>query len=91
VIINEIFYHAPDDLDDLQWIELYNDAEAVDLSGWMLDGGSIFVFPGATKIATHDYVVVALDPARFAESYGGGAIGPLKRPASSTITSPTMM
>ena len=80
VVINEIFYHAPDDLEDLQWIELYNDGEAADLSGWMLDGGSVFVFPAATKIATHDYVVVALNPARFAESYGGGAIGPLKRP-----------
>ena len=59
MIINEIFYHAPDDLEDLQWIELYNDGDgAVDLTGWMLDGGSIFVFD-ATKIATQDYVVVA--------------------------------
>jgi hypothetical protein len=81
VVINDIFYHAPDDLEDLQWIELYNDGDgAADLTGWMLDGGSIFVFPAATKIATHDHVVVALDPALFAESYGGGAIGPLKRP-----------
>ena len=24
VVINEIFYHAPDDLDDLQFIELHN-------------------------------------------------------------------
>jgi len=24
VVINEIFYHAPDDLNDLQWIEFHN-------------------------------------------------------------------
>ena len=49
VVINEIFYHAPDDLADLQWVELYNDGDGTaDLTGWMLDGGSIFVFPAAT-------------------------------------------
>ena len=35
VVINEIFYHAPDDLTDLQWIELYNTTDQeVNLSGW---------------------------------------------------------
>ncbi|NQT82998.1 hypothetical protein HQ563_08245, partial [bacterium] len=24
VVINEILYNAPDDLDDIQWIEFYN-------------------------------------------------------------------
>jgi lamin tail-like protein len=42
VVINEIFYKAPDDLDDLLWIELHNDGDvAVDLSDWNLDRGSL--------------------------------------------------
>ena len=31
VVINEIFYHAPDDVDDLQFIELHN-------LGWVWQG-----------------------------------------------------
>jgi hypothetical protein len=80
VVINEIFYNAPDDLEDLQWIELYNDGDgAADVTGWVLDGGSIFLFPTDTRIAPREHVVVALDPARFTETHGGRAIGPLKR------------
>ena len=81
VVINEIFYNGPEDLEDLQWIEFYNNGDVpVDLSGWKLDKGSVFVFPAATRIGAHEYLVAALDPDRFTESYGGRAIGPLKRP-----------
>jgi hypothetical protein len=81
VVINEIFYNAPDDLEDLQWIELYNDGDNhVDLSDWKLDGGDVYVLPAATQIGAHEYLVTALSPDRFTESYGGRAIGPLKRP-----------
>ena len=49
VVINEIFYNAPDDRDDMQWIELHNTAaQAVDLSGWTLDEGKSFTFPAGT-------------------------------------------
>ena len=81
VIINEVFYNAPNDLDDLQWIELYNDADAsVDLGGWTLDDGKIFTFPKSTTIGAREYVVVALDPERFREFYDSEAMGPLERP-----------
>jgi hypothetical protein len=81
VVINEIFYNAPDDIDDLQWIELHNDGDdAVDLGGWTLDGGSVFVFPPDTRLAAQEHLVAALDPARFASVHGSQAIGPLKRP-----------
>lgn len=81
VVINEIFYNSPDDLDDLQWIELFNDGEGtVDLSEWTLDGGSAYVFPASTTIEPHGYVVAALNANRFTASYGGHALGPLKRP-----------
>lgn len=63
VVINEVFYNAPGDLN------LYNDGDApVDLSGWKLDGGGIFVFPAATKIGADEYVVVALDPGQVSQS-----------------------
>src|SRR5438045_3464518 len=37
VVVNEIMYHAPNDLDDLQFVELHNTGgAAVDLSGWKI-------------------------------------------------------
>src|SRR5437762_5806420 len=34
VVINEVFYHAPDDIEDLEYIELHNSSDQpVDLSG----------------------------------------------------------
>jgi len=76
VVINEIFYHAPNDLDDLQWIELYNAGkEAVDLSGWSLARGVTFAIPAGTEIKADGYLVVARNPARFRQHYGVQAIG----------------
>ena len=51
VVINEIFYHAPDGIEDLEYIELHNSGEdAVDLSGWKFTKGLKFTFPAGTKI-----------------------------------------
>ncbi|MDB5323662.1 MAG: Inner spore coat protein [Phycisphaerales bacterium] len=79
VVINEIFYHAPDDLNDLQWVELYNPTDApVDLAGWSL-GKAIgaYTFPAGTTIPAHGYVITAKDPALFKKHYPGqAALGP---------------
>ncbi len=81
VVINEICYNAPDDLDDIQWIEFYNTADRpVDLSEWTLDKGNGYVFPKGTTIEAQGYLVVALKPDEFRKIYGVPAIGPLKRP-----------
>jgi spore coat protein CotH len=81
VVINEILYNAPEDRDDIQWIELHNTgAQAVDLSSWTIDEGKGFVFPAGTKIDAHGYLVVALNPEAFAKLYNTPALGPLKRP-----------
>lgn len=46
VVINEIFYHAPDDLTDLEYIELLNAAaESVDLSGWKIEQLAVTLEP----------------------------------------------
>jgi hypothetical protein len=43
VVIDEIFCNGPDELDDLQWIEINNDGDgAIDLSDWKLDEGALF-------------------------------------------------
>ena len=40
VVINEIFYHAPGELEDLHYVELLNDSDsATDLGGWSLGKG----------------------------------------------------
>lgn len=84
VVINEIFYHAPDDLEDLQWIELFNTADApVDLSGWKLNPELGFEFPRGSSIAGHGFVVIARSPARFKQYYREiQPLGPLAHPLS---------
>ena len=81
VVINEIFYHAPNDMDELQWVELYNTAdETVSLGDWKLDDGKLFSFSLGAKIEGRAYLVLALNPAEFRKVYVKSALGPLKRP-----------
>src|SRR6266513_6009377 len=81
VVINEIFYHAPNDLDDVQWIELFNSGDQpVDVSGWSLDQGKLFTFPKDTAIAANGYLIVALDTNQFRLNYRLPSLGPLKKP-----------
>ncbi|MBK9140147.1 MAG: CotH kinase family protein [Verrucomicrobia bacterium] len=81
IVINEIFYNAPNDLDDLQWVEIHNASEQpADLGGWTLDEGKLYTFPPGTALAGKGYVVVALNTNRFAEVYSDHALGPLQRP-----------
>lgn len=77
VVINEILYHAPDDLDDVQFIELHNTGDkAVDLGGWKLTKSVKFTFPAQTTIAANGYVVVCKNVKEFRTYYGFEAIGP---------------
>jgi hypothetical protein len=83
VVINEIFYHAPEDLDDLQSIELHNtDDQPVDLSGWYFGKSPGYVFPKNTSIDAKSFLVVALNPEHFKQIYGAKALGPLEHPIS---------
>jgi CotH kinase protein/Lamin Tail Domain len=71
VVINEIFYHAPDDLDDLQYVELHNpDAQPADLAGWKLAKGVKYTFPAGTTIPGDGYLVVCKNKADFQKHYG---------------------
>ena len=75
VVINEIYYHAPNDLNELQWIELHNaGAKEIDLGGWQLTKAVKFAFPARTTIPAHGFVVVCRNKTLFAEHYPGVAV-----------------
>ncbi len=81
VVINEVFYNAPGDLDDLQWIELHNTGVGrVDLGGFALAGGLSHAFPPGTAIEGGGYLVLARNPEKFRKAYGVSAIGPFEHP-----------
>src|SRR5262245_43474083 len=70
VVINEIFYHAPDDLDDLQWIELHNSGgQPVDLAGWRFTRGIQFQFPAKSLLPSGGFIVLCKNAKLFAEFY----------------------
>src|SRR3954465_9693740 len=70
VVINEVLYHAPDDLDDLQFIELHNTTDRpIDLTGWRLARSVTYKFP-AKKIEANGYLVVCKDLKELKKHYG---------------------
>ena len=78
-MINEIFYNAPDDQDDIQWIELYNSSDQqADLNNWSINHGKYFAFSQSTILEPKGYIVIALNPDVFKKTYTVPAIGSLK-------------
>ena len=73
VVINEVMYHPPDDLDTLQFIELFNASEsAANLSDWSFGKGVKFTFTSGTTLAPGAFLVVCRKRTDFAERYGAG-------------------
>ena len=83
VVINEISYHAPEDSDPGDWLELYNGfGMLIDVSGWSIrDGGhqNVYRLPEGTVIAPGGYLVISRDTTAFRLTYPGAtsAIGNL--------------
>jgi hypothetical protein len=85
VVINEIFYHAPDDLEKLEYIELLNTGkESVDISGWSLAKAVKFTFKQGTTIAGGEFIVVAKDAELLDEFYKVAALGEYKKSLSNS-------
>lgn len=85
VVINELFYHAPDDLDDLEYIELLNTGtEPVDLSGWMLAKAVQFEFPTGAQIEPGQFLVIAKKAALLKEFYRVEAFGEFTKSLSNS-------
>ena len=80
VVINEIFYHAPDDIADLQWVELHNTTDQpVDMSGWRLSKAIKFEFGQSATISPKGYAVICKDKQRFKEFYSVPVAGEFTR------------
>lgn len=83
VVINEVFYNAPEDIDDLEYIELHNASDTpADLSGWEFTKGIKFVFPSGATIPPQGFIVLCRDAARFAQYYRTPAAGTFKQTLS---------
>gem|GEM_PF-2348890 len=79
VVINEIFYHAPDNLEDLEWIELHNpDGQPVDISGWRFTQGNEFRFPEKSQLPPGGYLVLCKDQKLFKGFYDARVDGEIK-------------
>lgn len=74
VVINEVMYHAPDDLYDVQFIELHNPGDkAADLSGWKVAGDVKYAFAPGTALAAGGYLVLCKDLKEHRRHYGTDA------------------
>ena len=70
ITITEIMYN-PSAGDDGEYLELYNpNDQAVDLSGWQLDGID-FTFPQGSVLAAHSYGVIVRNDAIFSAANPG--------------------
>ncbi len=68
-VINEILYHAPDDL-DVEYVELHNPGDAaVDLAGWTFTAGIRYTFPEGATIAAGGHLVLASNRGLLEELY----------------------
>ena len=76
VVINEILYHPPAGLEELQFIELYNSGEEeANVGGWAFTRGIQFKFPADTLIPANGFLVLCRNPARFKEQYDTAVAG----------------
>ena len=60
VVFNELMYHPREREEELEWIELHNQmAVDMDISGWYLGDGVLFIFDEGTVVPGGGYLVVA--------------------------------
>ena len=72
IVINELHYNPAGD--DAEFLELYNTSEqAVDLSGWSIDGVDLAIAPG-TVILSGEYMVFTDNDIQFRDQTDGNII-----------------
>ena len=72
VVISELMYHPVSNLDEDQYLELFNRAtNAINMGGWRLSGDLSYGFPPNTLIDSHGYLVVAKNIGRMLTNYPG--------------------
>jgi hypothetical protein len=81
VVINEIFCGVPNDMPDLQWVELANTTgQAVNLGGWSLAKGVKFKFSDNAAIQPQGHLVVCRNREAFRKYYTAPVAGEFDKP-----------
>tara|TARA_R110000868_G_scaffold378658_3_gene644169 strand:+ start:22691 stop:23539 length:849 start_codon:yes stop_codon:yes gene_type:complete len=69
VVINEINFNSPSNMDSNDWIEIYNyGTSIINISGWVIkdsNDDNIFSFPANTSLAAGAYLVAVNDIDKF--------------------------
>jgi len=75
IVINEIMYHPPNDLEAEEFVELHNIGKTlVNLSDWEFTKGISYTFPEGVVIEPGGYLVVCRSLDGFRAVYGADAI-----------------
>ena len=79
IVINEIHYHSDSNIEQLEFVELYNNGEqAVDLNGWSFDDAIEYTFQGIPLLYPGEYIVICKNRAHLFARYGINAYGPFE-------------
>ena len=79
VVINEIHYHTDNNIEPVEFIELYNaGTEPVNLNGWYFDGAIGYTFASMPAMNPGDYVVVCQNPTALTTKFGVTGYGPFE-------------
>jgi len=71
VIINEVMYHPPEQLEELQYIELFNrSSNSVSLENWAFTKGVRFTFPKGSNLGPGEFLVVTRNATALKKTYG---------------------
>ena len=72
VVINEIFYNAPNSGEDLvEFIELHNPGEFdVDISGYHFGSGIAYTFPASSTLGSKEYILLTKDTLGMINIFG---------------------
>ena len=74
LVITEIMYNPPESgTDSLEFIELYNAGNSVNLQGFYFSAGVDFIFP-STTLANGEYLLVAFNATAIQNTFGKSAL-----------------
>src|SRR5438128_12240182 len=71
LVFNEIMYHPQTNEPAFEWVEFYNQmAVDLDVSGWTIQNGIYYKFPGGTIVRGGATVVVSISPSDLMAATG---------------------
>ncbi len=81
VVFNEIMYNPANDVQELEFVEIYNTLSFdMDISLWKLAGGIEYTFPVGATVPSEGCVLIAKSPSALEAATGiSGVLGPFNR------------